>query len=391
MENFRVLFGNYSKQDSVAGKICSGLSEKYVLGSRICTASLPFLKLYQPFNAISLNIDNAVLVLTTIRNMGPGLRDQDTSKQFAAFASGAVTVLSIVNFRCATIISVAYDVFSSVQKREYLQIFLNGARFVVLFHPIGLELQVAVAAVNILMELGNSYKEFKDDHYIESIAGVAIAAIKAYQVRPQLSQLTEKYFPAPSPQYHSVVPHRVSAQLPEGYDPFGDDEKNEETVSIEEAEPSIQEDEMAELMIVDEPIEGEVVIQEQIPSLQEEIAVKEESSSQDMNETQELSVDLKEENSQPQVNEQANLSDTAPASPQPNETLPNSGSTVLHHRVRGHRIHRGHHGRRNEFQRFQDRVRGSRRRDVIRSEKKIKKAVMRAFEASQQQSTLLAV
>ena len=205
--------------------IHSTITDNKSMPNKICSAALPFINFYGPFNEISNIVSQATLTssaaLEGYRNFTIVRANYSSNSSYCYDAILGVTniglaVLGVVNYRVSLCVSSFKDTAVSlidvythlnnaneVKYQEAAQSFYSavnhGLRFALLIHPAGLELQVLSVGMQILSEVGNSYKEWQNEgRYLEIFSNLLLVGTRVYKLTPQLVELREKWLPVHS-------------------------------------------------------------------------------------------------------------------------------------------------------------------------------------------------
>ena len=202
-------------------------------GNRVITASLPFLNFYGPLHDISSKINTGAAAFATVKELSSikfteGLTGDNIEKAFRGFS----TVLSLISFNRFGTLSTGIDLFFSLKNGEFYQAAIQGLRFALIVSPVGLELQVAYAAMQIILELRSSYNKYHDGDNIEALSNLALALLRAYQTKPQVVELCSKWslqpstFSRPSLLVNKCAGELTPEEVAELENQFQDQEKN---------------------------------------------------------------------------------------------------------------------------------------------------------------------
>ena len=182
-------------------------------------------------------LDITISVVSTIKNVNTLLNNTHIrqAKKFDSVVlglTGTIPVLTgLFNPRLGSAISMGTDLIISLKNYEFYQVALHTCRFVILFHPIGLELRVVLMFIQIISELEMVYKSYKNEQYANAIANFALAGLNTYQMRLKINQLSQKWNSAPlvqQPQISLEVKNIVPRELEFAYCDLSDmGEENE--------------------------------------------------------------------------------------------------------------------------------------------------------------------
>lgn len=192
----------------------------------------PFNQLTAPFHPVLLGAEalkNSYVHLTLLiknwRQAGHINKPSMAKDALYLTCSVATLVASVVHYRFAMILVTSQSCAESLKEgatkawqKEYHEAGLAfydtltyGARLAVLtYYPYTLNWQIAVAALQIIKEMGITYKEVKRGRYLDAAAYLSLAVIRSYALQPQLKTLYRRltFHSRPWPPIPKPPPHR---------------------------------------------------------------------------------------------------------------------------------------------------------------------------------------
>lgn len=188
--------------------------------NRIIRAVLPYFEFYSPTARIAapLNLlisigENTQHAYSDLTLVLKNYKESQLSSTTYWHASRGLLELAIVisgvvayplSMVLSTILEVAnetYELKILIQEKKCTKTDLGIFLYKFTLHTLELgalvstapEILAASVAFRIFLEMGQSYQEYKQGHYIEAVSMVGLAIIKSYQVAPQIKELYHKW------------------------------------------------------------------------------------------------------------------------------------------------------------------------------------------------------
>lgn len=210
--------------------------------NRITRAAIPYFNFYGPFSQVTAPLNKFILMsenaqksyrdltdawqmvkanpqsFSTYWRAGKGLTELATVVSAVAcypLSMALSTILELANQSQETGERIQSGAFSKQDAAVFVYKFSTHALRLGTLVCAGPEILVASIVMQIFLEIGQSYRQYQDKHYIEAISNLGLAVIRSYQIAPQTQALYQKWTRKETPHQQlkaSVPPMPTQAQ-----------------------------------------------------------------------------------------------------------------------------------------------------------------------------------
>ncbi len=157
--------------------------------TRIALLAIPFLSLYRPTRIGVSVITSSVQVISLWKS------DQKGHEKFLKSSAYAIMIyFSIYRPQATLAITVGVQTFSDIREKKVYDILSRMIYFYSIYSSRP-EFIVASLVLEIGKELKETYKEYKDENYLEAAAKLLMVALRCYQTKEEVSRISHRYFP----------------------------------------------------------------------------------------------------------------------------------------------------------------------------------------------------
>ena len=175
-----------ARPDPVLAKLPESKSQTT---TRIALLAIPFLSLYRPTRIGVSVITSSVQVISLWKS------DQKGHEKLLKSSAYAIMIyFSIYRPQATLAITVGVQTFSDIREKKVYDILSRMIYFYSIYSSRP-EFIVASLVLEIGKELKETYKEYKDENYLEAAAKLLMVALRCYQTKEEVSRISHRYFP----------------------------------------------------------------------------------------------------------------------------------------------------------------------------------------------------